>query len=302
MTSHPEPTPYQRHEWNTFMCLLWHSDRIPLPSEPNPYQTQTTRPRSALQLALRDVRSTECMFYEVIQAVCDWLAGGGTKTLVSLKSTPDHDTAVDCESSESRWSNRSTPRNNITISSVALYRKWGRLKLGTVLTFLDKLQAFYSFISLCFCNCEWMHLSASIHSLNGVKCVREGVIICAKTSPEQLHLYTLEGHVSWYNLPLRISCHSICLSLYLSAFQRAKFFFLSARLNVYLSGSLPTYLSLSFNCLARYLFVFMQTPFSTWDTVLPLLWLWELFFGEPEGGVILSWMCNVHCVQPNRAI
>lgn len=77
MNSFPEPTPYQRHEWNTFMCLLWHSAYVPLPSEPNPYQTQTTRPRSALQLALRDVRSTECMFYEVIQAVCDWLAGWG---------------------------------------------------------------------------------------------------------------------------------------------------------------------------------------------------------------------------------
>ena len=60
------------------MCLLWHSALVPLPSEPNPYQTQTTRPRrSALQLALRDVRSAECTLYEVIQAACDWPAGWG---------------------------------------------------------------------------------------------------------------------------------------------------------------------------------------------------------------------------------
>lgn len=62
------------------MCLLWHRAHVPLPSEPNPYQTQTTRLRSALQLALREVRSTVCTCYEVIQAVCDLPAGWGQYT------------------------------------------------------------------------------------------------------------------------------------------------------------------------------------------------------------------------------
>lgn len=52
-------------------CVLWHSTRVPLPTEPNPYQTQTTRPRCAPPLALSDVRSAECMLQEAIQAMCD---------------------------------------------------------------------------------------------------------------------------------------------------------------------------------------------------------------------------------------
>lgn len=110
--------------------------------------------------------------------------------------------------------------------------------------------------------------------MNRFKCVREGVIIfqVSVVSVPRFHLnsctctQTLDGHVSSFTLPPPISCHSICLCLYLSAPQCARFFF-SACLIVYFSGFLPTYLSLSFNCLAQYLFVFMQSPSLTWDTV-----------------------------------
>lgn len=79
------------------MCLLWRSAPIPLPSKLNPYQTQTTRLRSALQLALGDVRSTECMFYEVIQAACDQPAGWRQNT----RLFEVNDTTADRESSDS---------------------------------------------------------------------------------------------------------------------------------------------------------------------------------------------------------
>lgn len=51
-----------------FSCVLWHSTRVPLPSEPNPYQTQTTRPRSAPPLALSGVRSAEDMLQKAVRA------------------------------------------------------------------------------------------------------------------------------------------------------------------------------------------------------------------------------------------
>ena len=157
MNSFPEPTPYQRHEWNTCVCLLWHGARVELPSEPNPYQTQTSHPRSARRLASRDVRSTECMFLwgdpSSLWPAC-WL---GTQTLVSLKSTPDNDTATlrIWESGDSTGRHSGTQKQPYhCVISGFFYR-------------LAAVQGNYTFIA--FCNCEWMHVSSQ---LNGVKCVR----------------------------------------------------------------------------------------------------------------------------------
>lgn len=220
MNSFPEPTPYQRHEWSTFMCLLWHSARVSLPSEPNPYQTQTTRPRSALQLALRDVRSTECMFYEVIQAVCDWLAGWGQSAgLFEVHSWPWHCCWVQWVTVKQQGQHTGHNMNGITTSSVAFYRRWNRLNLAAALACLSKLQTFipssvYVSATVSECKCQqgdacWM----------GVKCVREGAIIFQVSEVPRFHLnsctctQTLECHVSCYTLSLPISCHSVCLSL-----------------------------------------------------------------------------------------
>lgn len=153
MNSFSEPTPYQRHEWNTFMCLLWHRARVPLPSEPNPYQTQTTRPRSALQLALRDVRSTECVFYEVIQGVGIWHAGWGQKTgLFEVHSWPWHCCWLWVEwVTGKQQANTREPTRMISLHHHWLfYRKWDRLKLATAPAFHSKLQtlSFHQFLFL----------------------------------------------------------------------------------------------------------------------------------------------------------
>lgn len=55
----------------------------------------------------------------------------------------------------------------------------------------------------------------------------------------------------------------------------------SVLLNVSFSASLHTYLSLNFNCLAQYLFVFMQTLFLTLHTVCPCYGCGSCLLGHP---------------------
>ncbi len=191
MNSLQEPAPYQRHEWNTFMCLLWHSAHVPLPSEPNPYQTQTTRPRSAPQLALRDVRSTECMFYEVIQGVGNWHAGWGQNAgLFEVHSWPWH-----CCWLWVKWvTGKQQANTREPTRRVSLHHQW--LFTGSETDYSWQPRRLFSvnyrllvFISFCFYNCESMHVR--VHRLDEVKCVgRWWLSVYAEILPEQLHLYT----------------------------------------------------------------------------------------------------------------
>lgn len=245
------------------MCLLWHITHVLLPSE---HQTQTSHPRSALQLALRYVRSTECIFYEAIVAVCDRAAGWGQ---VPLKSTRDD--TVDCESSDSGWSNRLTQMTRNKQQHCIIKRFFQEVRQTRVLwKMTDHLLHRCLFCSVKTQLNVWRRSDPPVGFWGD----------CVMVSPEQLHLYTYAWG-SRHRESLHISCH------YLSPLQHPSYF-------------LPTYLSLHFNCLLQYLFVFHDTSSLTWNTICPVMAVGSAFQGTQ--GWSHPTICKVHCVQTNRAI
>lgn len=65
------------------------------------------------------------------------------------------------------------------------------------------------------------------------------------------------------------------------------------------SAYLATFLSLSFNCLAQYLFLSVQTPALTRDTPFPRHGVsCAVSSSAPKGIVLLLAMFNLHCVRP----
>lgn len=258
MNPFPEPTPYQRHEWNTFMCLLWHITHVPLPSEPSPYQTPTTHPRSALQLALRYVRATECI-YEVIQAVCDWPVGWGQDAgLFEIYSWQWHRCWLSpvTHGEATGWL-PGPNENGIAVSSVycpgsqADYSwqwRWRALvnyRPASCFPYISRRESEWTHVS-----CHWGRTGLNgrgkgwLSSMFRRRLYREFTWTAAPEGSRQL-----VRSVTWYLLslhrppPLPVSFATCQLFLLLFALP--------------LLASLPTYLSLRFNCLAPDLFVFL---------------------------------------------
>lgn len=182
-----------------------------------------------------------CMFYEVIQAVCDWLDGWGHN--VGLFEVHTHWSSCWLWVTVKQQANTQDPAR-----TVSLHHRWlftgseTQYRVQWYFSVDYRLLFFHQFLFL------KLWVTARLHRMNGFKCVREGVIISqvSEASMPRFHLnsctctQTLDGHVSCYTLPPPISCHSICLCLYLSALQCARFF--SFCLSHCLLFRLPAYL------------------------------------------------------------
>lgn len=123
MNPFSEPARHQRREWNTFMCLLLLGARVQVPSEPTPYQTQTTSPRSARQLASRVVRSAERVCSKRRSKPCMTDFSGSVLNAPSLWSPLQSATltliASAVNRSQATGQRTGTRRNGITASSGA---------------------------------------------------------------------------------------------------------------------------------------------------------------------------------------
>lgn len=99
--------------------------------------------------------------------------------------------------------------------------------------------------------------------------------LCQDFTSTAVPAHILVGHVSCYTLcPIFSNTIFLCLLFSVPHF--------SLLPNVYLLASLPTYLSLSFNCLAQYLFLFMQAASLTWETIFQHYGYGRCLLGHPK--------------------